>query len=60
MAEVVLLLFLYFVPTFVAGGRGHRQAVAIGVLNALLGWTVVGWVGALVWACMKDKAPLST
>jgi hypothetical protein len=45
------LLALYFLPWVVAGYRGHRNAMAIGVLNILLGWTVLGWVAAMVWAC---------
>jgi len=44
------LLFLYLLPWFVALGRGHPQAGAILTLDLLLGWTILGWVGALVWA----------
>jgi len=47
----------YFLPTIVARGREHRQMIAIAVLNALLGWTVLGWVVALVWACMAQPEP---
>jgi hypothetical protein len=47
------ILLLYFLPALVAGRRGHPQATAIFVLNLLLGFTVLGWVGALVWACMN-------
>ncbi|WP_376916588.1 superinfection immunity protein [Paraburkholderia sp. OAS925] len=41
---------LYFSPAFAAAHRKHPNRVAIFVLNLLLGWTVLGWVGALVWA----------
>jgi hypothetical protein len=47
------LLVLYFLPSLVAGGRRHPQTQAITVLNLLLGFTILGWVGALVWACMN-------
>lgn len=52
MAWVILLsaIFLYFIPTIVALGRRHHNAGAIVLLNILLGWTVLGWVAALVWA----------
>jgi hypothetical protein len=40
----------YFVPTIIAIRRKHPQAVAISALNILLGWSVLGWVGALVWS----------
>lgn len=42
---------LYFLPAIVAGNRRHHQAAAIFFLNLLLGWTVLGWIAALVWAC---------
>jgi len=44
-------LALYLLPVLIALGRRHHQRVAIGVLNLLLGWTVLGWILTLVWAC---------
>lgn len=46
---------LYFVPLLVATTRNHVNMLAIGVLNLLLGWTLIGWVAALVWACTAQK-----
>ena len=48
--------FVYFLPTFM--GRSKRNAGAIFALNLLLGWTLVGWVVALVWAMTVDPAPV--
>ena len=45
------LFTAYFLPSIIASRRGHRQAGAITVLNLLLGWTLLGWVIALVWSC---------
>jgi len=45
-------LFLYFIPSMV--GIRKTDAVAIFVFNFFLGWTFLGWVLALVWACTKD------
>jgi hypothetical protein len=51
MGVVVLCAGLvYLLPTLIAWGRHHHQSVAIAVLNILLGWTVAGWVGSLVWS----------
>lgn len=50
----MVTLFVYMLPAFVAWRRGHRQTGAIAVLNLLLGWTILGWIGALVWACTAD------
>ena len=52
MVKVSLSLCLYFLPAFVA--RHKRNAKAILVLNLFLGWTLIGWVIALVWAYVKD------
>ncbi|MGZ3159564.1 MAG: superinfection immunity protein [Burkholderiaceae bacterium] len=45
-----LILTLYFLPSFVAIGRDHHQTTAIAILNLFLGWTLLGWILALVWA----------
>jgi hypothetical protein len=50
----LLAAIFYFVPFAVAQMRGQRNATAIFVLNLLLGWTLLGWVGALVWACTSN------
>lgn len=66
MAFVGFLLFLligaagiyvYFLPTIVATKRRHRNRGAITVLNIALGWTLLGWVAALVWANTADVEP---
>jgi hypothetical protein len=41
---------LYFAPAFIAHRRSHANKTAIVVLNVFLGWTLIGWVAALVWA----------
>ena len=54
-----IFLAIYFIPAIVAWTRRHRQFMAIAVLNVLLGWTVLGWIGALVWACTTDVEPMT-
>lgn len=51
----LLGLALYLFPSFVALLTRKRNALAILVLNFFLGWTVVGWVGALVWAFVAES-----
>ena len=41
---------LYFIPSVVAAMRHHHQTGPIVALNLLLGWTLLGWVAALVWS----------
>ena len=50
---VVLFFAGYFLPSFIAILRNHKNKLAILLLNILLGWTVLGWVGSLVWSVIK-------
>lgn len=52
VSAVLLIVALYFLPWLIALSRHHNNAVAIFFLNLLLGWTLVGWVVALVWSFM--------
>jgi hypothetical protein len=49
-AAVALIFVAYFLPALIAGARKHHNAPGIAMLNFFLGWTLVGWVVALVWA----------
>jgi hypothetical protein len=52
----IIALAIYFTPWLVALFREHRHRLAIFVLNLFLGWTLLGWVGALVWACLTTRS----
>ncbi len=39
---VIVCIALYFLPTIIAIGRGHRQQNSIAALNTFLGWTFIG------------------
>jgi hypothetical protein len=53
LTALVLVSFaIYFVPTIIAYVRDHHSVLAIFVANFFLGWTFLGWVGALVWSVM--------
>lgn len=45
-----LVLMAYLLPATIANWRGHQNRVAISALNILLGWSVLGWIIALVWS----------
>ena len=61
MAEFFAVLFLfaailaYFIPVIVAHNRHKANFSAILALNLLRGWTLIGWVCALVWALTVDR-----
>lgn len=48
----IVVFFLYFLPSLV--GIRKKNAGAIFLLNFLLGWTLLGWVIALIWAHCND------
>lgn len=54
-AGVFLLGVLYFMPTISAYRAKHHSKDAIFMLNLFLGWTLLGWVAALVWAMTNPK-----
>jgi T4 superinfection immunity protein len=51
---------IYFLPTIVALVRHKRNTLPVFLLNLFLGWTLIGWIIALVWASTVDvPAPVS-
>ncbi|WP_406842992.1 superinfection immunity protein [Flavobacterium soyae] len=54
---VIPFLALYFLPSFIALSRKKTNRTAIILLNFFLGWTFIGWIAALVWACTTNNEP---
>lgn len=52
---LAIMSLLYFLPLAIAFSRGHKDTGPIFVVDLFLGWTLVGWVVALVWACKSMK-----
>ncbi len=49
------MVAIYLAPSLVAATRHHHNGAAIFVINLFLGWTFIGWVVALAWACAGVK-----
>ena len=47
----------YFLPGIIAAARHKRNTASVFALNLFLGWTLIGWVIALVWALAHDTPP---
>lgn len=47
---IVIISLGYFLPAMIAWTNGRRNTSAIFALNFFLGWTLIGWVVALVWS----------
>jgi hypothetical protein len=51
----LIVLPLHFLPTIIAIIGHKRSTIWIFVVNLFFGWTVVGWVVALVWALASER-----
>ena len=49
-----LPFLLYFLPSIIALARSKRDLLAIFLLNLFLGWSIIGWFVALIWAAKND------
>ena len=56
---VAVLTVGYMLPWAIAASRGKANHGAIALINVLTGWTVVGWVVALVMACQAHQVVAS-
>lgn len=52
----VIMVVIYFGPSYVAYDRKAPSLGAVVVVNTLLGWTIVGWIVALAMA-YRDRPP---
>ena len=54
--SLIAISFLYLFPAIIGLLRVKKTWFAIFLLNLLLGWTVFGWIGALIWAVMPEPS----
>ena len=56
VAAGTAMIVFYLLPAFVAYGNRHPSRDAVLLVNLMFGWTVLGWLLSLVWACVGRKA----
>jgi hypothetical protein len=49
-ASLFAIIVIYLAPTIIASCRRHQSALAIGAVNILLGWTLIGYAVAFFWS----------
>jgi ABC-type sugar transport system permease subunit len=52
---ITILSLFYFLPFAIAFNKRRANTGAIFALNLFLGWSLVGWVIALVWALKEES-----
>ena len=50
LVGIAVLFGAYLAPAIVASVRGNTNWGAVMVIDLLLGWTIIGWIVALVMA----------
>ncbi len=55
MFKNILLFILYFLPSILAISKHKKNNSAIFIVNFFLGWTLVGWMIALIWSLEDEK-----
>jgi Superinfection immunity protein len=53
MTLVLFAIVMYFLPSIIAHNK--RDFAGIFLLNFFLGWTVIGWIVAFIWACAASS-----
>lgn len=53
---IAIMVYLYLLPGQVSWWRKHPSKWAIIVTNIVFGWTMIGWVVALIWALGKKES----
>jgi hypothetical protein len=59
IALVLIVLAMYWLPSIIGYYRRTPDIFSVVVTNALLGWTVVGWLVAMSMAARGTAASLS-
>ena len=48
----------YMLPWAIGASRNRPNCVAIALINLFLGWSLIGWIAALILACGSDARPV--
>lgn len=52
-ALIILIAAIYLMPTIIGALLGVRGLGVILLVNVFLGWTIAGWVVALMWVFQR-------
>jgi hypothetical protein len=52
----IVATIVYFVPSIIAFRTDKANKIPILIVNFVFGWSLLGWIVALVWALSKGEA----
>lgn len=56
LVMVLMYVLMCMIPAMVALTRNHKQTLAIFVLCLVSAWTGIGWIIAMIWACLSGDS----
>lgn len=56
MTFLLILFVMYWLPTIIAIVRRTPSALGVAAINFFLGWTIIGWIVALILALATPPA----
>ena len=54
IALLILIAVFYFLPAVIGAWRDVKNLGMIFLINFVFGWTVLGWLAALIWAVVEQ------
>ena len=55
MVAFIVAMAIYALPALLAWSMGSPYRMAITLVDLLLGWTIIGWIAALIWAILSGN-----
>ncbi|MBN6740543.1 superinfection immunity protein [Acidithiobacillus sp. MC6.1] len=51
----LVIALIYLLPALLAFAMGHPHPWGVLLVDLVLGWTIMGWIAALVWALWQSE-----
>lgn len=52
---LICIIYIYFLPYTLAKSKGRNDRFWVFWINLFIGWTILGWIGCIVWVQQDDE-----
>ena len=52
---LIIIIRIYFLPSIIANKKKRKDRFWVFFTNLFIGWTILGWIGCLVWVNQDDQ-----